>query len=556
METTLRGVGVSHGVAIGEVRHMGTAVLEPPAKQIPAEEAEREQGRARKAVDAVAADLTARGNLAGGEAQAVLEAQALMAQDPELMADVERRIAVGSTAERAVYDAFAAYRELLAAAGEYLAGRVADLDDVRNRIVARLLGVPMPGVPDSEEPYVLVARDLAPADTALLDPSLVLGFVTEEGGPTSHSAILARALGVPAVVALPGAGELAEGTVIAVDGSTGEIFVNPSDEKKERLQAAAAERRAALAASTGPGATADGHRVPLLANVGGPGDVPAAVEAGAEGVGLFRTEFLFLDDSTRAPSEEKQIKAYREVLEAFPEGRVVVRVLDAGADKPLDFLTPADEPNPALGVRGLRTLLDHPEVLRTQLTALAKAAEGLPVYLEVMAPMVADRTDAKAFADACRQAGLRAKFGAMVEIPSAALRARSILQEVEFLSLGTNDLAQYTFAADRQVGAVSRLQDPWQPALLDLVALSAEAAQAEGKGCGVCGEAASDPLLACVLTGLGVTSLSMGAASIPYVRAALAKYTLAQCERAAAAARAADTADDARTAAQAVLSGE
>ncbi len=556
METTLRGVGVSHGVAIGEVRHMGTAVLEPPAKQIPAEEAEREQGRARQAVEAVAADLNARGNLAGGEAQAVLEAQAMIAQDPELISDVDRRITVGSTAERAVYDAFSHYRELLAGAGEYMAGRVADLDDVRNRIVARLLGVPMPGVPDSDEPYVLIARDLAPADTALLDPALVLGFVTEEGGPTSHSAILARALGVPAVVALPGACELAEGTVVAVDGSTGEIFVDPSMEKREQLEAAAAARKAALAASTGPGATSDGHKVPLLANVGGPADVPAAVEAGAEGVGLFRTEFLFLDDSTKAPSEEKQVEAYRKVLEAFPEGRVVVRVLDAGADKPLDFLTPADEPNPALGVRGLRSLLDHPEVLRTQLTALAKAAEGLPVYLEVMAPMVADRTDAKAFADACREAGLRAKFGAMVEIPSAALRARSILQEVEFLSLGTNDLAQYAFAADRQVGAVSRLQDPWQPALLDLVSLSAEAARAEGKSCGVCGEAASDPLLACVLTGLGVTSLSMGAASIPYVRATLGKYTLAQCERAAAAARAADTAEEARQAAQAVLSGE
>ncbi|MFD9498238.1 phosphoenolpyruvate--protein phosphotransferase [Streptomyces sp. NPDC060035] len=556
METTLRGVGVSHGVAIGEVRHMGTAVLEPPAKQIPEEEAEREQGRARQAVEAVAADLIARGNLAGGEAQHVLEAQAMMAQDPELIADVDRRIAVGSTAERGIYDAFAAYRALLANAGEYLAGRVADLDDVRNRIVARLLGVPMPGVPDSDEPYVLIARDLAPADTALLDPTLVLGFVTEEGGPTSHSAILARALGVPAVVALPGAGEIAEGTVVAVDGSTGEIFVEPSDEKRAEMESAAAARKAALSASTGPGATSDGHKVPLLANVGGPADVPAAVAAGAEGVGLFRTEFLFLDDSKQAPTEAKQIAAYRAVLEAFPEGRVVVRVLDAGADKPLDFLTPADEPNPALGVRGLRSLLDHPDVLRTQLTALSKAVEGLPVYLEVMAPMVADRADAKAFADACREAGLQAKFGAMVEIPSAALRARSILQEVEFLSLGTNDLAQYTFAADRQVGAVSRLQDPWQPALLDLVALSADAARAEGKSCGVCGEAAADPLLACVLTGLGVTSLSMGAASIPYVRATLAKYTLAQCERAASAARATDSADEARVAAQAVLSGE
>lgn len=556
MDTTLRGVGVSHGVAIGEVRHMGTAALEPPAKQIAGDEAPREQQRARRAVEAVANDLMARGNLAGGEAQAVLEAQAMMAQDPELIADVDRRIAVGSTAERAAYDAFAAYRAMLANAGEYLAGRVADLDDVRNRIVARLLGVPMPGVPDSDEPYVLIARDLAPADTALLDPALVLGFVTEEGGPTSHSAILARALGVPAVVALPGACELAESTVVAVDGSTGDVSVNPTAGEREELAKAAAERRAALDASKGPGATSDGHKMPLLANIGGPSDVPAALQAGAEGVGLFRTEFLFLDDSKQAPTEEKQVAAYREVLEAFPEGRVVVRVLDAGADKPLDFLTPADEPNPALGVRGLRSLLDHPQVLQGQLRALATAVEGLPVYLEVMAPMVADRADAKAFADACRAAGLQAKCGAMVEVPSAALRARSVLQEVEFLSLGTNDLAQYTFAADRQVGAVSRLQDPWQPALLDLVALSAEAAAAEGKSCGVCGEAASDPVLACVLTGLGVTSLSMGAASIPYVRSQLSKHTLAQCERAAAAARAADSADEARVAAQAVLSGE
>jgi phosphotransferase system enzyme I (PtsI) len=556
METTLRGVGVSHGVAIGEVRHMGTAVLEPPAKQIPPDDAPREQGRARQAVEAVAADLNARGQLAGGEAEAVLEAQAMMARDPELIADVERRIAVGSTAERAVYDAFAAYRALLAGAGEYLAGRVADLDDVRNRIVARLLGVPMPGVPDSDEPYVLIARDLAPADTALLDPSLVLGFVTEEGGPTSHSAILARALGVPAVVALPGASELAEGTVIAVDGSTGEVFVEPDENKRTLLMEAAAERKAVLAASSGPGATSDGHKVPLLANIAGPADVAAAVAVGAEGVGLFRTEFLFLDDSANAPSEDRQVEAYRQVLEAFPEGRVVVRVLDAGADKPLAFLTPADEPNPALGVRGLRSLLEHPDVLRTQLRALARASADLPVYLEVMAPMVADRQDARAFADACREAGLAAKFGVMVEIPSAALRARSLLQEVEFLSLGTNDLAQYAFAADRQVGAVARWQDPWQPALLDLVALSADAARAEGKSCGVCGEAASDPLLACVLIGLGVTSLSMGAASIAYVRATLAKYTLAQCERAAAAARATDGAEEARRAAQGVLSGE
>ena len=556
MKGTLRGLGVSHGVALAEVRHMGTAVLEPPTRRLDPEEAPREKRRALRAMDAVAADLVARGNLAGGEARTVLEAQSLMAQDPELKADVERRIAVGSTAERAVHDAFEAYRALLAGAGEYLAGRVADLDDVRNRIIARLMGVPMPGVPDSDQPYVLVARDLAPADTALLDPGLVRALVTEEGGPTSHTAILARALGVPAVVALPGATELPEGTLVAVDGSTGEVIVSPDDAQRARLARVAERRRAALAATSGPGATSDGHKVPLLANIGGPDDVQAALDAGAEGVGLFRTEFLFLSDTRTAPSEETQYEAYRRVLEAFPEGRVVVRVLDAGADKPLEFLRPAEEPNPALGVRGLRSLLAHPEVLRTQLRALARAAVDLPVYLDVMAPMVADRADARAFADACREAGLLARFGAMVEVPAAALRARALLQEVEFLSLGTNDLAQYTFAADRQVGVLSRLQDPWQPALLDLVAMSAEAAKEEGKSCGVCGEAAADPWLACVLTGLGVTSLSMSASAIPHVRAMLARRTLAQCERAAAAARAADSADQARAAAQAVLSGE
>jgi phosphotransferase system enzyme I (PtsI) len=537
---------------------MGTAVLEPPARRIPGADAEREQRRARQAVVAVAADLTARGFLAGGDAQAVLEAQAMMARDPELLADAERRIAVGSTAERAVYDACAAYRDLLLGAGEYLAGRVADLEDVRNRIVARLLGVPMPGVPDSDEPYVLVARDLAPADTALLDTALVLGIVTEEGGPTSHSAILARALGVPAVVGVPGAAELPEGAVLAVDGSTGEVVVAPSEERQEGLRALAERRKAELAAVQEPGHTSDGHLVPLLANIGGPADVAAAVEAGAEGVGLLRTEFLLGDreSGAEAPSESRQAEAYREVLSAFPGRRVVVRVLDAGADKPLGFLTAADEPNPALGMRGVRTLLQHPEVLRTQLLALARAAEGLPVHLEVMAPMVADRADARAFAEACRAAGLRASVGAMVETPSAALRARSLLREVEFLSVGTNDLAQYTFAADRQAAALSRLQDPWHPALLDLVAMTAEAARREAKGCGVCGEAAADPLLACVLTGLGVTSLSMTPAAIARVRAALATCTLAQCRRAAAAARTADSPEEARLAARAVLSGE
>jgi phosphoenolpyruvate-protein phosphotransferase (PTS system enzyme I) len=550
--TTLHGLGVSQGTAIGPVRRMGTAELTPKVRRIAPGEVTQERRRARDAARAVAADLAARGDRAGGEAQAVLEAQALIAEDPALAADVDRRIRALDSAEQAVHDAFAAFRARLAAAGEYLAGRVTDLDDVRDRLLARLLGVPMPGVPDAGEPYVLVARDLAPADTAVLDRALVLGFVTAEGGPTSHSAILARALGVPAVVALPGADRLAEGTVVAVDGATGEVSVDPGADRRAVLERAAVRRKAAPAAA-GPGTTLDGHRVPLLANIGGPADVPAALEAGAEGVGLFRTEFLFFDDDGRPPSRERQAAAYRAVFEAFGDRRVVVRVLDAGADKPLRFLTPADEPNPALGKRGLRCLLDNPEILHAQLLALAQAAEGLPVRLEIMAPMVTDRTDAAAFADACRRAAVPARAGAMVEVPAAALRARPILRELDFVSLGTNDLAQYAFAADRQTGALSRMQDPWQPALLDLVAACAEAARAEGRSCGVCGEAAADPLLACVLTGLGVTSLSMAAAAIPAVRATLGTRSREQCRRAAAAALATNSAEHARAAARAVL---
>jgi phosphotransferase system enzyme I (PtsI) len=524
-------------------------VPEPPAGERHLGDAAAETGRALGALETVAADLEERGAKAGGEAQDVLTAQAMMARDPGLAELAGQKIAGGFSAPRAVHEAFGVFREMLAGAGDYLAARVADLDDIRDRAIAVLLGVPMPGVPESDEPFVLVARDLAPADTALLDPAKVVGFVTEEGGPTSHTAILARSMGVPAVVACPGCTALAEGTVVLVDGVSGEVRPDPSAEEVERARSAAATRTAALTV-TGPGTTADGHAVPLLANVGGPQDVPAALEHGAEGVGLFRTEFLFLDRTT-PPGEDEQEAAYRAVLEAFPY--VVVRTLDAGADKPLAFLpATADEPNPALGERGLRMLRRHPEVLEGQLRALARAAGTLPVELLVMAPMVADAAEARDFAELCRAAGI-GRAGVMIEIPSAALRARDLAAEVDFFSIGTNDLAQYAFAADRQMGALSRLQDPWQPALLDLVALTTEGAG--HKACGVCGEAAGDPALACVLTGLGVTSLSMSPRALPAVRAALAAHTTEQCRRAAAAARAARDAATARRDARAELPG-
>lgn len=555
--TTLRGAGVSPGVGAGPVARPAGAVPAPGPGEAPLGEPGVERSRAVSALEAVAADLEERGARAGGDATAVLSAQALMARDPGLAAETGRRVDSGTAAPRAVWESFAAYREVLAGAGEYMAGRVADLDDVRDRAVARLMGIPEPKAPARSEPYVLVARDLAPADTAVLDPASVRAFVTEEGGPTSHTAILARSMGVPAVVACPGAAGLADGTAVLVDGGSGEVRIDPPEADVRAATEAAVARTRAATGGEGPGATTDGHPVPLLANIGRPGDLDAALSAGAEGIGLYRTEFLFLDRA-EPPGAAEQVEAYQKILAAFPGGRVVVRVLDAGADKPLSFLPPSPgEPNPALGERGLRLLRRHPDVLAGQLRALHRAATETPAgaRLEVMAPMVADVADAEWFAAACREAGITGGIGAMIEVPAAALRAGDIAGAVDFFSIGSNDLAQYAFAADRQVGAVGRLQDPWQPALLDLLAQSAAAAARAGAGCGVCGEAAADPVLACVLAGLGVTSLSMGPPAIPLVRAALAAHSLATCEAAANAARRARTADGARAAARAELDG-
>ncbi|MDA0567263.1 phosphoenolpyruvate--protein phosphotransferase [Streptomonospora sp. S1-112] len=554
MAQTYRGAGVSPGAGYGPVKRLTREVPQPAPDARHAGDAEAEARRAVAAMEQTAQDLTARGERAGGEAAEVLSAQALMARDPALADDVRRRVGEGADAARAVSEAMAVYRDMLASAGEYLAARVADLDDVRDRIVARLMGAPIPGIPDSDSPFVLVAEDLAPADTAVLDPAQVVAFVTREGGPTSHTAILARSLGLPAVVACAGADAIAEGTLLLVDGATGEVVADPDPAAVEAATTAAAARARAAAQSSGPGRTADGHPVPLLANIGGPQDLPAALENGAEGVGLYRTEFLFLDRAD-APGHDEQVAAYRAVLEAFPGGKVVVRTLDAGADKPLAFLpAPAAEPNPALGERGLRMMRRFPETMDAQLAALAEAERGTDAELQVMAPMVTDAEDADWFAAAAAKAGVE-QAGVMIEVPAAALRARHIAASAAFFSIGTNDLTQYTCAADRETGGLGRFQDPWQPGVLDLVSVAASAAAEAGRPCGVCGEAAADPLLACVLTGLGVTSLSMGASALPLVRAALARVELAQCRAAAAAALAARGPEEARAAAAAALPG-
>jgi phosphotransferase system enzyme I (PtsI) len=503
-----------------------------------------EAKRAVAALASVAADLRRRADAAGdGPAAEILRAEAMMAEDPELADAAADTARDGMGAAWAIDAALTVHREAFKAAGGYLAERVADLDDIRNRAVAVCLGLPMPGIPSPGRPFVLIARDLAPADTAALDPAEVLALVTEDGGPTSHTAILARTLGLPAVVRCPGALAVVDGELVTVDGATGTVVTGAGAAAVEAAGAAEVARRQRLGAATGPGRTADGHAVALYANIGSAKDLLGDVE----GVGLFRTELLYLD-RTEPPTYAEQVAAYTEVFAALPGRKVVVRTLDAGADKPLPFLHQEAEPNPALGVRGLRVSWRRPDVLTSQLNAIAQAAGAATAEVWVMAPMVATPAEAAAFAAACRAAGLPTA-GAMVEIPAAALRAGALLAEVDFLSIGTNDLSQYTFAADRQAGALAELLDPWQPALLSLIATCAAAGRAAGKPVGVCGEAAADPGLAVVLTGLGITSLSMAPRSIPAVREALAARTLAECERLAAAALAAPDAPAARAAA-------
>ncbi len=557
MTDTISGVGIGLGVAAGPVARMAERAPAPTdtaSERTP----EEEIARVREAVAAVAAELSRRAESAGGAARDVLEAQAMMAEDPTLEEAVDARIADGRTAERAVFDAFAQFRATLEEVGGYLGERAADLDDVAARVIAHLRGEPAPGVPSPGHPFVLVAEDLAPADTALLDldpasPNRVLALVTTEGGPTSHTAILAREKGIVAVVGAAGAAQLADGDTVIVDAAAGAVIPSPGEDQLADARRRAEERAAAEAAPVTPGALADGTPVPLLANLGSPKGAAEAIELGAEGVGLFRTEFLFLS-ATEAPTAEAQREEYAALLRAFAGKKVVVRVLDAGADKPLPFLNDAEEDNPALGLRGLRALRATEQILRDQLTALAQANADAGADLWVMAPMVATVEETVYFTTLAHELGLKTA-GVMVEVPSIALLADRALAHADFASIGTNDLTQYTMAADRLLGSVAALQDPWHPAVLRLIAQVGEAGAKHGKPVGICGEAAADPLLAVVLVGLGANTLSMAPAALADVRYSLGRYTLADARRIAQAALDADDAPAARLAAQAAADG-
>lgn len=546
---TLRGFGVSPGRRVGVVARMPDA---PPAPSPEPSAPGTNLGAAATAVDAAAAqvrDALARAaDAATGEAAEILAVTAAMAADASLADEARRRVVeTRATPVRAVWDAAELVAEQLRALGGMFADRARDVQDVRDRIIAELLGLRPPGVPDPGEPFVLVARDLAPADTARLDPARVLAIVTAGGGPTAHTAILARALGIPCVVAVAGALDIADGETVLVDGSTGDVVRHPSADAVER----AAHVKPRSARLEHPGRTADGHHVALLANVGDPAGAVAAAAAGAEGVGLFRTEFGFLGRTT-PPGIPEQEAAYAQVFDAFPGRRVVIRTLDAGADKPLPFVTADGEPNPALGVRGLRTSWSHPDVLDDQLEAIARAAASSSAVVWVMAPMVATADEADAFVGLCAAHGL-AQAGVMIEVPAAALRAGDLLDRARFASLGTNDLTQYAMAADRELAGLARLSTAWQPAVLTLVQLACAGGASRERPVGVCGEAAADPVLAPVLVGLGVTSLSMTARALADVGAVLASVTLEECRALAALALAQRTAAEARTEVRAAL---
>ncbi|MEJ5945543.1 putative PEP-binding protein [Pseudokineococcus basanitobsidens] len=578
-EGVLRGTPVVPGVAVGPVVRPAPrpALPQVPADGgagvVPEDERDAELERARAAAEALAQRLSARAGTAEGDAAAVLRATAQLAADRGLLGEVRKRTRTGATADVAVTGAAEKFAQMFAAMGGLMADRVTDLHDVRDRVVAALTGQAEPGVPVPEAASVLVAEDLAPADTADLDPARVVALVTRGGGPTSHTAIIARQLGIPCVVATAGAEELRVGEVVLVDGTTGAVERDPDAAAARSRVAADRAAREAAAGWRGPGRLADGTAVAVLANVADGAAARVAAEGPAEGVGLFRTELCFLGTAVE-PDVEAQAAVYAEVLRPFAERaraaggagdptpaggagdrsdvKVVLRTLDAGSDKPIAYATPEHEENPALGVRGLRVVRRDAGLLDRQLDAVALAAGRTGLRPWVMAPMVATEAEGREFAAAVRARGLVP--GVMVEVPSVALLAARLLQHVDFLSIGTNDLTQYTMAADRLSSDLADLNDPWQPAVLALVAMTAVAGQRAGKPVGVCGEAAADPLLACVLVGLGVTSLSAAAAAVPAVGARLATVTLEQCRAAAAAAMAAEDPAAGRAAALAALS--
>ena len=553
-EHRVTGVAAAAGVIIGP------AVVYRPATEAAEQErsggADLEKERFAAALRRVRADLADLAARAEGAAREIVEAHSLMLEDPELHGLVEAGIQEGKSATAAVEDAIAQFAAMLESlADAYLRERAADVRDLGRRLVAALTGRSV-GL-RLDKPCVVVARDLAPTDTIGVDRKLLLGIVTEQGGPTSHTCILARSWGIPAVVAAPGLlAVAADGMTVAVDGTAGEVVLDPAPAtlaEFERRVAAARDAAAREAAEAGlPAETPDGRRIELAANAGSPADVAAAMERGAEGVGLLRSEFLFMGRSA-APTEEEQYQAYAEALKNAGGRRVIIRTLDIGGDKDVPYLGLPKEENPFLGVRALRLCFARPDLFRTQLRALLRA--GVHGRLAIMFPMVAGLSDlrqARAALEEARQSlaaeGIphaeKPEIGIMIEIPSAALAARHLAREVDFFSIGTNDLVQYTLAVDRGNPDLAHMYQPYHPSVLRLIDEVVRAAHEQGRWVGVCGEMGGLPEGALLLLGLGVDELSMAAPLLGKIRKLVRATPVATARAVAEQALAAGTPEE------------
>lgn len=540
------GIGVSPGVAAGPVRKIVAVKHDQPIAATP-----------RQIFDAlqqVGHDLELRATQIELEvAKEVLGAQAMMAQDPALVEAIGARLTQDieyPDVRKDVLEAFGGFKEALTAIGGYFAERVADLDEICNRLLGKLSGKEVEALVLTS-PTIVVAEDLTPSDTAALNLKFAMALVCAKGGPTSHTAIVARGLGIPAIVGCKGIMTVADSTQVLVDGREGKVIPSPSENEIHERTSKEEALRARAAAVKGPGKLSDGTAIQLLANCGDADGSIRAVEAGAEGIGLFRTELLFLD-SKAEPTVAEQVAMYKSVFTPMANRKVVVRTLDAGTDKPVPYLGMDHEENPALGVRGWRLTRTHDAVINRQLEAIAVAAKESNIDLWVMAPMINTPTEARDFAARARALGVT-RVGVMIETPSAALHADAILAEVNFGSFGTNDLTQYIMASDRLDERLSDMTTSWHPPVLRAIQIAASSAVKLGKSIGVCGEAAADPQLAAVLVGLGVNSLSMAPTALSEVRGFLSTVDSATCKEAAMRAVAAKSAEEAKEVAEAVL---
>jgi len=560
---SLQGIAASRGIAIGPAFQFRRADLcfERHVVEDPAAEWARFEAALVMAQEQLAEVYAKAETESGAEQAAIFQAHVLMLDDPELLQAVRTSIEEqGLNAEAALGDAAEMYAEMLEALDdEYLSARAADVRDVATRVLRILLGVAESPTAGLDVPSVILARDLTPSDTVLLDKSLVLGFCTAEGGATSHTAILARGLGLPAVVgAGPDVLDVPDGTEVALNGSDGVLLVAPDAETVAgyRMRQMAVDTVLAKAREHArePALTRDGHRVEVVANIGNVEGAQVALEVGAEGVGLLRTEFMYLEQA-HLPTEEAQYQAYRAIVEAFSDLPVVLRTLDVGGDKELPYLDLPDEVNPFLGVRAIRLCLARPELFRPQLRAVLRA--GAAGNLKVMFPMVATVTEvrqARAMLEACRAELLvegqavaeRVEVGIMVEIPAAAVMADRLAAEVDFFSIGTNDLSQYTMAADRTNAELTALASGFQPAVLRLVRDVIAAAHAQGKWVGLCGELAGEPLAVPILLGLGLDEFSMNPPAIPLAKQIIRSLTMDEAREVAQAALSLDSAEEVR----------